>query len=262
MIIEKVRVPSPSIRIHLYEVTYISEGLKVIGLMAEPIGHHSLPGLLYLRGGIKTVGMVRPQRIIQWASEGFVVFAPYYRGNRGGEGREDFCGNDRFDAINGFDLLEQHEQVDEAKGIHIVGFSRGGIMALWTGIYRPQSRSVTCWNGVTDMVLTYEERVDLRKMMKRVIGGTPWKYPERYEERTPLKSMSEFQPQLLVIHGEKDEHVSAEHVYQLLDHIPDKNQHRVETWIFPDYRHHFPPMEQADILKKAASWMKQQKKRT
>lgn len=69
MIIEKIRVPSPSRKIHLFEVTYKSSGFNVIGLMAEPINQTGLPGLLYLRGGIKTVGMVRSQRIIQWASE-------------------------------------------------------------------------------------------------------------------------------------------------------------------------------------------------
>ncbi|WDF04285.1 MULTISPECIES: alpha/beta hydrolase family protein [Shouchella] len=255
MIIEKIRVPSPSRKIHLFEVTYKSSGFNVIGLMAEPINQTGLPGLLYLRGGIKTVGMVRSQRIIQWASEGFVVFAPYYRGNRGGEGREDFCGDDRFDAINGFDLLEQHPSVACEKGIHVVGFSRGGIMALWTGLYRPQTKTVTSWNGITDMVLTYEERIDLRKMMKRVIGGTPWKYPDRYEARTPLKHLSSFSPKLLLIHGEKDQHVSSEHVYQLLDSIPEAKQHQVETWLFPEYEHHFPATAQATILKKAASWM-------
>ena len=29
------------------------------------------------------------------------------------------------------------------------------------------------WSGVSDLAQTYEERIDLRRMMKRVIGGTP-----------------------------------------------------------------------------------------
>ncbi|MBM7838383.1 dipeptidyl aminopeptidase/acylaminoacyl peptidase [Alkalihalobacillus xiaoxiensis] len=255
MIIKKVRVPSPHPGIYLFEVTYLSDGLKVIGLMAEPTCSDSLPGLLYLRGGIKSVGMVRVQRIVQWAHEGFIVFAPYYRGNRGGEGREDFCGDDREDAYQAFDLLEQHPKLSVEAGIHVVGFSRGGIMALWTGIKRPQTKTVTSWNGVTDMVLTYEERIDLRKMMKRVIGGTPWKYPERYADRTPLAHLDSFKPQLLIIHGEKDKHVSVEHVHQLVESLPSSNQ--AHTWIFPEFSHHFPPAEQAWTLSRAAQWMKE-----
>ncbi len=255
MIIEKYRVPSPHPGIHLYEVAYYSGALIVYGLMAEPVGAIASPALLYLRGGIKSVGMVRTQRIIQWSNEGFIVFAPYYRGNRGGEGREDFCGEDRQDAYSGFDVLESHPRVSREAGIHVVGFSRGGIMAFWTGIMRPQARSIVSWNGVSDMVLTYEERVDLRRMMKRVIGGSPWKYPERYEERTPLRQLSHLVPALLMIHGEKDEHVSIEHVHQVLDHIG--NGEKVQTWLYPDFSHHFPPTEQAATLHAAANWMKQ-----
>ena len=51
-------------------------------------------------------------------------------------------------------------------------------MALWTAIECPTAASMVTWGGVSDMVLTYEERVDMRRMMKRVIGGTPTKYPE------------------------------------------------------------------------------------
>ena len=58
------------------------------------------------------VGMVRPSRIAQFASQGFVVFAPYYRGNRGGEGRDEFAGADRLDAVNAVDVLKQSPKND------------------------------------------------------------------------------------------------------------------------------------------------------
>ena len=79
----------------LEEITYWSDGLKVKGLMAEPITEGTYEGIIYLRGGMQHIGMVRPARIAQFASQGFVVFAPYYRGNRGGEGRDEFAGADR-----------------------------------------------------------------------------------------------------------------------------------------------------------------------
>lgn len=85
-IIEKRRFPSPHPGIHLYSITYLSHGLKVKGLLAEPIEGDILDGFLYLRGGIKNVGKVRPGRIVQFAAQGFIVFAPFYRGNQGGKG--------------------------------------------------------------------------------------------------------------------------------------------------------------------------------
>ncbi|MCY8130262.1 S9 family peptidase, partial [Bacillus spizizenii] len=83
MIVEKRRFPSPSQHVRLYTICYLSNGLRVKGLLAEPAAPGQYDGFLYLRGGIKSVGMVRPGRIIQFASQGFVVFAPFYRGNQG-----------------------------------------------------------------------------------------------------------------------------------------------------------------------------------
>lgn len=50
-------------------------------------------------------------------------------------------------------------------------------MGILTAIEMGKSAaSFVSWGGVSDMFLTYEERKDLRRMMKRVIGGTPKKY--------------------------------------------------------------------------------------
>lgn len=255
--IDKQRVPSPHPDIHLYIVTYWSEGYKIKGYLAEPIWSKTLPGLLYLRGGIKNVGMVRIQRLIQWASEGFVVFGPFYRGNRGGEGNEDFGGQDRLDAVYAVDVLKENKRFDSKQGLHAIGFSRGGVMALWAAIYRKEMKSIISWSGVTDMFLTYRERVDLRRMMKRVIGGTPTKYPERYDFRTPLNQVEDIHASVLIIHGELDEHVSIEHAYQLETLLEQENKH-VESWYYETYSHQFPVRQQQVILQEAAKWMKRQ----
>ena len=132
--------PSPHSAIRLYTVTYISSGLKVKGLLAEPDGTELMDGFLYLRGGINNVVKVRAGRIIQFAAEGLIVFAPHYRGNMGGEGYEDFAGEDRKDAIAAVKVLEQLKRV---KKIHVFGFSRGGIMALWTAISSPNISTIS-----------------------------------------------------------------------------------------------------------------------
>jgi hypothetical protein len=80
-ILGKWRFPSPNPNVALFLITYLSQGLKVKGLLAEPMTEGIVDGFLYLRGGIKNVGKVRPARIAQFAQEGFVVFAliPYYK---------------------------------------------------------------------------------------------------------------------------------------------------------------------------------------
>ncbi|WP_145033775.1 alpha/beta hydrolase family protein, partial [Micrococcus luteus] len=82
------------------------------------------------------------------------------------------------------------------------GFSRGGIMGMLTAIEMGrQAASFVSWGGVSDMILTYEERQDLRRMMKRVIGGTPKKVPEEYQWRTPFDQVNKIQAPVLLIHG-------------------------------------------------------------
>jgi dipeptidyl aminopeptidase/acylaminoacyl peptidase len=253
-IIDVQRFPSPNPTIELSIITYISDGLKVKGMLAEPKTGEVLDGFLYLRGGIKNVGKVRPARIAQFASEGFIVFAPFYRGNQGGEGNEDFAGDDREDAFSSFRLLSSHPRV---KRVHVFGFSRGGVMALLTAIEFPKAASMVTWGGVSDMFLTYEERVDLRKMMKRVIGGTPSKYPERYEWRTPLLQIEKLEPPVLIIHGVKDDNVSVEHSYKLESRLKSLNK-PVEGWYFEEFTHYFPPAINRKVVTELSSWMKKQ----
>ncbi|KAA9012688.1 alpha/beta hydrolase family protein [Niallia endozanthoxylica] len=253
-IIDKLKFPSPHPEIELSLITYLVDGLKVKGLLAEPKNDEIYDGFLYLRGGIKNVGKVRPARIIQFASEGFIVFAPFYRGNQGGEGNEDFAGDDREDAFSAFQLLSNHNRV---RKIHIFGFSRGGVMSLLTGIKFPEAASVVTWGGVSDMLLTYMERKDLRRMMKRVIGGTPTKVPEQYQYRTPLYLLEELKPPVLIIHGRKDTNVSVEHAHRLENRLKELNK-SVECWYFEPYTHYFPPAVNRQIVSDLTLWMKKQ----
>ncbi|MGM0853618.1 MAG: alpha/beta hydrolase family protein [Bacillota bacterium] len=255
-IVKKTLFPSPNPHVELYEITYLSSGLRVKGLLAEPAGVGKYDGFLYLRGGIKGVGMVRPARIAQFASHGFIVFAPYYRGNLGGEGNEDFAGDDREDAISGVELLKHYHRVVHNR-IHVFGFSRGGVMALLTGIERRDVISVVTWGGVSDMFLTYDERKDLRRMMKRVIGGSPNKVPERYEWRTPLYRLHNLEAPVLIIHGEKDQNVSVEHAYRLEKRLKELEK-SVSSRYFQEFTHYFPPRKNQQIVSMLCTWMKNQ----
>src|SRR5690606_4642607 len=153
-----------------YEVTYESDGLEVKGCFVRPVGDAEYEPLLYCRGGIGRVGMVRPQRMAQLARGGFAVFAPYYRGSASGAGRDEFGGADRHDVYAAVKLLPSLPGVKPDVPAACVGFSRGAVMALLAARDCDALGPVIVWGGVSDMLLTYEERVDLRRMMRRVIG--------------------------------------------------------------------------------------------
>lgn len=253
-IVNKKAYPSPNPQVLLTEIIYWSNGFRVKGLLAEPKEKGTYEGILYLRGGMQSIGMVRPSRISQFASQGFVVFAPYYRGNRGGEGRDEFAGDDRYDAVYAVDVLKQFIQ---SPRVHLFSFSRGGIMALWTAIIRNDLTSLVTWAGVTDTALTYRERKDMRRMMKRVIGGSPSNHQELYDERTPLNDVEKIHASVLIIHGEQDEHVSIRQA-KLLEESLMSNRKVLETWYFNQYKHQFPPKENAQLVRKICKWMRNQ----
>lgn len=244
--------PSPNINVRLDEITYISEGLRVKGLLARPVTIKALSAILYLRGGLQSIGMVRPGRIAQFAQNGFVVFAPYYRGNRGGEGRDEFAGTDRMDAINAIDVLKQFCHCEK---VHVYGFSRGGLMALWTAIYRKDIASVVTWAGVSDATATYWERVDMRRGLKRIIGGTPNKVPELYNARTPLFSIQQVEAPILIVHGTNDQHVNISHAYKLEKALKEKNK-SFETWFAEGLTHHYLPHVNKQTVEQICKWMK------
>lgn len=248
--------PTPNPHVYLEEITYWSEGLKVKGLLATPIEEGIYEGIVYLRGGMQHVGMVRPARIAQFACQGFTVFAPYYRGNRGGEGRDEFAGEDRMDAVHAVDVLKQQPKTNPER-IHLYSFSRGGIMALWTAILRDDICSVVTWAGVSDVVFTYNERKDMRRMMKRVIGGTPNNAPDEYRERTALFRVGEIDAPILIIHGLRDTNVSPEQA-ALLENALRDNGKVYETWYFPTYTHYFPPGANRQTVRDLCDWMRTQ----
>ena len=130
-------------------------------------------------------------------------------------------------------------------------------MALWTAILRRDITSVVTWAGVSDATATYWERTDMRRMMKRVIGGTPNRVPEAYDARTPLFEIERITAPVLIIHGYRDENVDIEHARQLAFFLEEANK-SFETWYDLNYAHQYPPAKNRETVRALCKWMKQQ----
>lgn len=250
------RIPDFHIRATLYEVTYTAQRLKVKGFLCLPPGQGPFPLLVYCRGGIKRVGMTRLAWVSRFVDRGYAVFAPFYRGNRGGEGREDFGGEDRYDVIEAFRWLSAHPLLDTSR-FHLFGFSRGAMMTLFTAMEDLGIKSVVVWGGVADLSLTYEERVDLRRMLKRVVGGTPAKMHKGYAWRSPIYDVEKLKCPVLIIHGTEDKQVGVEHAH-LLAHALEAAGMPYTLRIYEGEGHFFQQEIYKQALEDMFAWIEEQ----
>jgi dipeptidyl aminopeptidase/acylaminoacyl peptidase len=251
--LNEIEIPEFHPRAKLSLVTYLSQGLKVKGYLAIPKGKGPFPLLIYCRGGIRKVGMTRLAWVSHFVERGYAVFAPFYRGNRGGEGREDFAGQDRYDVIEAIPFLASHPLVDTQR-IHLFGFSRGALMALFTAMECKNVRSVVVWGGVSDVTLSYEERIDLRRMFKRALGGTPRRCPEAYRYRSVLERVEELRCPVLIIHGTKDQQVGVKHAYLLADALK-RSKKEFTLSVFEGAGHFLSPSLFIDGIDHMFEWL-------
>ncbi|MHB1683501.1 MAG: alpha/beta hydrolase family protein [Bacilli bacterium] len=255
--------PHPSIdpEVAIYHLTYRADGLRQTAYLAYrraavENATAPLPGFLYLRGGMGRVGMVKQDWLIRFARRDAVVLAPTYRGNEGGEGREDFGLHDRADAFAAVQLLQELAIVDSDR-VAVYGFSRGGPLALFCAMEDLNVHATVTHGGVADLALTYEQRVDLRRMLKRIAGGSPTKAPAAYRERSPLWRTSDIHTPLLIVHGDADVQVDVSHAQRLASSCQAAHVD-VELWILPAVGHHLPSAQWDDLIDRMFSWIRNQ----
>ena len=91
--IKRKRMPIESVTHQFEEITYLSDDLQVKALMMTPL-HEVKRIVVYLRGGKGQVGRVRAGRLMQFSDSQTLVIGPYYRGNNGSEGKDEFYRGD------------------------------------------------------------------------------------------------------------------------------------------------------------------------
>lgn len=147
--------------INMEELYYMSDGYRVKAMLASPKKKGKYPVIIYNRGGNREFSKVYPKRVVdilariaQW---GYVVIASQYRGVDGGDGQEEFGGDDVNDVLNLIPLLEHLPQADQDK-IGMYGKSRGGMMTYLALMQTNKIKAAVVMGGVTDLSLANDNR--------------------------------------------------------------------------------------------------------
>ena len=198
--------------VEVSSLTYLSDGLRVKGYVAAPRKGGRLPCVIFNRGGNRSffalddVGaLLTLGRIASW---GYVVVASQYRGNGGGDGREEFGGADVNDVLNLIPLLEKHPRADASR-LGMIGLSRGGMMTYLALARTDRIAAAVVVGGLSDLVDAGRRRPDMENVYAELIPGYPEEGPGALEERSVIRWVERLPraTALLLQHGAADEKV-------------------------------------------------------
>ena len=211
------------------KMTYISDGLQVKGYLAYPTGPvKKYPCIIWNRGGIANKGAIDSFTARglfgQIASWGYVVLASQYRGNAGGEGKDEFGGEDVNDVINLLPLADELKFADSEKWA-IEGWSRGGMMAYLTLTKNHNFKCAVVLGGIANLRCNSDESPFMRRLYEVTMG----KYAEEeFKKKCESRSIVNFPEKLakttplLILHGTEDKrvlpHDSLDLSYHLIKH--------------------------------------------
>jgi len=251
----------------IYRVNYRSDTLWVKGYLGIPNAttdrpslssntnqHGRLPGLVYCRGGFGRVGQVKLDWLRAFVERGYVVFAPLYRGNEGGEGNDEFGGADCEDCCAAVRLLRHLPFVDSEQ-VSVMGFSRGAINAFRTAILEPNIKGLILWGGVADLAATYVERPELQKMLRRVLRGSPQTAAAAYSVRSAISQVHAISCPTLLVHGTADVQVDVRHARKLYIAMRAANK-SVTAHLYEGYGHHLPEPVFSAVVERWLDWLK------
>ncbi|WP_044402739.1 S9 family peptidase [Lacinutrix sp. Hel_I_90] len=199
--------------IEVYSITYLSDGLKVNGLLVKPKKEGNYPCVIYNRGGNRDFGALKIAHGIltlgQIAKEGYVVIASQYRGNGGSEGQEEFGGKDVNDVVILTEVLKEIDGAD-TNNIGMYGWSRGGMMTYIALTKTNKIKAAVVGGGLSDLTV-----IDRPKMESGVYAELIPNYKENkiveLEKRSAIKWVDQFPKNtpILVLHGNADWRVKS-----------------------------------------------------
>jgi dipeptidyl aminopeptidase/acylaminoacyl peptidase len=196
--------------IDVYSITYVSDGLKINGLLVKPKANGKYPGIIYNRGGnrdfgklVMSTGLMTMGRI---ANEGYVLIGSQYRGNAGGEGKEEFGGVEINDVIILEEVLKEIEEAD-AERIGMFGWSRGGMMTYIALTKTNNIKAAAVGGAPSDLLGLIKDRPEMEtNVLAELIPNYEENKESELHNRSAIMWADKFPKNvpILMLHGNSD----------------------------------------------------------
>jgi dipeptidyl aminopeptidase/acylaminoacyl peptidase len=232
-------------RIQIERILYLADGLKVVGFIVKPISNEPrrFPVLIYNRGGYRKFSKLNDQalhRIAGYAARGYVVLASQYRGNDGGQGRDEYGGADVKDLFALAWLAETLPEADVSRMV-MFGHSRGGMMTYLCIRHGLPLKAAAVTSAPTDLA-----RRPLPYALEQLYGdlfGEPEQNPAAYSERSALCWPEELTTPLLIQAGGEDKRVDPEESVLLVKHLQELGYEH-KFILYPHGDHHLQNVQE------------------
>ncbi|TCI89986.1 alpha/beta hydrolase family protein [Tenacibaculum sp. M341] len=202
--------------IDIYAIKYLSDGLKINGLLVKPKKQGKYPCIIYNRGGNRDFGALKIAHgaitLGQIAQKGYVVIASQYRGNAGSEGKEEFGGKDVNDITVLTEVLKEVNDADTDK-IGMYGWSRGGMMTYIALTKSNKIKAAVVGGAVSDNFRLIKDRPEMETaVLSELIPDYENNKNSELEKRSAIKWADKFPKNvpILMLHGNSDWRVKSE----------------------------------------------------
>lgn len=214
--------------VQLFRIVYLSDSLKITGLMATPKSDGNYPVVIFNRGGNRDYGALKISSatnvLAPIAKKGYVVVASNYRGNFGSEGQEEFGGSDVNDVINLAKTVSEYSQADISR-IGLLGVSRGGMMNYLTlrenQKHNLPIKCVINIGGITDLEKTIEYHPEIGTVCEEIIPDYSADKFAAYKKRSVIYWVNELPKNcpMLILHSYDDASVTYEQIPSFTDSL-------------------------------------------
>lgn len=248
----------PGANYYRYIASYLSEGLKIFGLLTVPYGNPpegGWPMIIFNHGYIPPDQYQTTERYVahvnSLASNGYVVFKPDYRGHGDSEGS----------AVGGYaspaytiDVLNAKASVQRFPGVNpdkvgMWGHSMGGHLTLRAMVTVTDIKAGVIWAGVVasypDLLTNWRRSRPtqatpgrLSRIREDLIGtyGSWETNPEFWASISPIDNVSDISGPLELHHGTADSEVPIEFSESLYQAMLDTGR-EVEFYTYPGSDH-------------------------
>jgi fermentation-respiration switch protein FrsA (DUF1100 family) len=224
-----------------YKVSYVSDGIRISGMMNVPQGRGPFPVLILCHGYIPTDRYVTGdgtwRESYYWADRGYITIAPDYRGHaESGGGASFFHVGYAQDVLNLIASLSTVEGADPRR-VGVWGHSMGGGVALKAGVVSKTVRAVALFGSVS----ADEEQNYLNRLGNGPGGlgvsvvGSPRTNLIGYKRMSPLYYLDR-SPPLSIHHGKADTTVPYQWSEDLFQ-AAKREGVKAELYLYPDAGH-------------------------